>query len=356
MIIMLRQLRCWIVFVTAILVTSAVGRAADVRPAEFTVEKTDDGVVVKLNGELFTKYLTQSGKKPILWPIIGPTGKPMTRAWPMDTTEVDAAIAAKGGEKLAKTDVITNDHPWHRSLWFSYQSVNGANLWEERANTGSTKHLELVSYLGGPKATIVTRNEWLDKDDKKLLEDQRTIICSTDGENRIIDFDITLKATEGDVILGDEKDGVFGMRVPDTMRVDAKQGGSFVNSEGKINEDENPGEFPTATSDPRCKRAVWGNKASWVDYHGPVEGEILGIAILEHPSSFGFPPRWHSRNYGLHAANVFGQHVFDETLPKASATLKSGDTMTFRFRVIFHKGDEQQGHIAEAWKQYSSQP
>src|SRR5215471_13407743 len=106
---MLGQFRHWVVVAAAIFVTSVAARAADVRPAEFTVEKTDDGVVVKLNGELFTKYLTLSGKKPILWPIIGPTGKPMTRAWPMDTAEVDAAIAAKGGEKLAKTDVITND-------------------------------------------------------------------------------------------------------------------------------------------------------------------------------------------------------------------------------------------------------
>jgi hypothetical protein len=339
MINMLRQLRCWIVFVAAILVTSAGGRAADVRTPEFTVEKTDDGVVVKLNGELFTKYLTQSGKKPILWPIIGPTGKPMTRAWPMDTTEVDAAIAAKGGEKLGKTDVITNDHPWHRSLWFSYQSANGANLWEERANTGSTKHLEFISYSGGPKATIVTRNEWLDKDDKKLLEDQRTITCSTDGENRIIDFDITLKATKGDVVFGDEKDGVFGMRVPDTMRVDAKQGGSMISSEGATDE-----------------AGIWGKPASWVDYHGPVDGETLGIAILNHPSSFLYPTRWHTRSYGLFAANPFARHAFDPSAPAASYTLKAGEEMKFRFRVVLHKGDEQQGHIAEAWKQYSGQP
>jgi hypothetical protein len=329
----------------------------EARAAEFTVEKTDDGVVVKLDGQLFTQYLTQSGKKPILWPIIGPTGKPMTRAWPMDTSEVDAFKAANGVKKLAKTDILTEDHPWHRSLWFSYQSVNGNNLWEEHADTGSTKHREFVSYSGGPQAKIVTRNDWLDPDGKKLLEDERTITCSTDGENRIIDFDITLKATEGDVVFGDEKDGVFGMRVPDTMRVDAKQGGAFVNNEGKVDEDENPKEFPKgATSDPKCKRAVWGNRASWVDYHGPVEGEILGITIMEHPSSFGYPTRWHTRNYGLHAANVFGQHVFDDTLPKAKTTLKAGDTMTFRFRVVLHKGDEKQGHIAEEWEKYSQLP
>jgi len=38
---------------------------------------------VKIDGRLFTEYLVRSGTKPILWPIIGPTGKPMTRDFPM---------------------------------------------------------------------------------------------------------------------------------------------------------------------------------------------------------------------------------------------------------------------------------
>jgi hypothetical protein len=256
----------------------------------------------------------------------------------MATTAVDAAKAAKGG-KLEKTDVITDDHPWHRSLWFSYQSINGANLWEERDNTGSTKQTELVSYTGGRDAKIVTRDDLLDKNGKKLLEDERTITCSTDGDNRIIDFDVVLKATEGDVVLGDEKDGAFGMRVPDTMRVAAKQGGSFVNSEGGVDE---PG--------------VWGKPASWVDYHGPVEGETLGIAILNHPSSYLYPTYWHTRDYGLFAANPFARHAFDPNVPKASYTIKAGDSIKFRFRVILHKGDEKTANIAQAWEKYSQQP
>jgi Methane oxygenase PmoA len=306
--------------------------------ADFTVEKTDNGVTVKLDGKLFTEYLIQSGKKPVLWPIIGPTGKPMTRPWPMDTSEVDKLKASKGG-KLAKNDPLSDDHPWHRSLWFSYQSVNGSNLWEEHANTGSTKHREFVTVSGGPQAKIVTRNDWLDPAGKKILEDERTITCSTDGDNRMIDFDIALKATEGDVTFGDEKDGVFGVRVPDSMRVDAKQGGSFVNSDGKVDE---PG--------------VWGKPASWVDYHGPVDGETLGIAIMNHPSSYLYPTYWHTRDYGLFAANPFARHAFDANVPKASYQLASGETKKFRFRLVFHKGDEKEGHIAEAFAKYSQQP
>ncbi len=323
--------------ITAILVSWMIGGLASA--AEFTVEKSDKGVTVNLDGKLFTEYLIKSGKKPVLWPIIGPTGQAMTRPWPMETSEVDKAKKAESNGKLPKGAVLSDDHPWHRSMWFSYQSVNGSNTWEEHANTGSTKHKEFVDVKGGPTAKIVTRNDWLDPSDKKILEDERTITCSTDGDNRIIDFDIVLKATEGDVTFGDEKDGVFGIRVRDTMRVDAKQGGSFVNSSGGKDE---PG--------------VWGKPADWVDYHGPVEGQTVGIAILNHPSSYLYPTYWHTRNYGLFAANPFARHAFDDKVPKASYSLKAGDTMKFRFRVIFHKGDEKEGRIAESFAKYSKEP
>ena len=47
--------------------------------AELTAERSPNGVVVKIDGQFFTEYLTSSGGKPILWPVLGPTGKPMTR-------------------------------------------------------------------------------------------------------------------------------------------------------------------------------------------------------------------------------------------------------------------------------------
>ena len=48
-------------------------------------------------------------------------------------------------------------------------------------------------------------------------------------------------------------------------------------------------------------------EAEWVDYHGPVDGERVGIAIFADPRSKYGVPRWHVRSYGLHAANPFGK-------------------------------------------------
>ena len=52
----------------------------------------------------------------MLWPIFGPTGKAMTRAYPVSK--------ALPGEQ--------QDHVHHRSLWFGYEGLNGIDFWHEK--------------------------------------------------------------------------------------------------------------------------------------------------------------------------------------------------------------------------------
>ncbi|MDZ7616188.1 MAG: PmoA family protein [Patescibacteria group bacterium] len=291
-------------------------------PAQVTAEKSEKGVVVKIDGKPFTEYLTEVDGKPILWPIIGPTGKPMTRAFPM--------IEDIEGER--------HDHPHQASFWFTHAEVNGSNFWSIKAKEdilGTTRHGEFRRIDSGKAATIVTVNDWIGHDGRKVLEDERVIEFGTIGDSRYIDFTITLKATEGPVTFGDTKEGTFGVRVAATMKVDAKLGGKIVNSEGQTDLD------------------AWGRPAAWVDYHGPVEGETVGIAILNHPSSFRFPTPWHVRTYGLFAANPFGLSDFPDPVESGEYTLKRGEDMTLRYRVIFHRGTEKDADIASLFNAYA---
>jgi hypothetical protein len=74
------------------------------------------------------------------------------------------------------------------------------------------------------------------------------------------------------------------------------------------------------------------------------------------PRIRGYPTWWHVRSYALFAANPFGQHDF-EKLPDAKAgnlTIPAGQSVTFRWRIYFHMGDEKTAKIAERYKDYAA--
>jgi hypothetical protein len=310
---------------------------------EVTAEKTDRGVVIKIDGQLFTEYLTRAGGSPALWPIIGPAGREMTRPYPLRP-------AGKG-----KYD--TDDHPHHQSLWFTHDQVNGANFWAANINGGAgdsgphIAHREFVNTdSDGETATVVTRNDWMNGDERICAEERTIVFGTRENGDRWIDFTITLKATDGDVTFGDTKEGTFAIRVPDPMRVEANLGGRIENSEGQTNE------------------AAWGQPAKWVDYTGPVEAPspdlrpptadlpVTGIAILSHPNSFRPTPRWHVRTYGLFAANPFGQRDFPtpEAADQGATTIKNGDSLTLRYLVLLHRGRTNNDDLNAAFEEFAA--
>ncbi len=304
--------------------------------AETTVERKSDRAVVKIDGKPFTEYLVKSGAKPILWPILGPAEKPMTRPYPM----IDYVAKSKEDEKKFK------DHPHHRSLWFMHGDVNGVDFWLEGKGKGTVVHREFVETKSGDVGLIVTRNDWIAPDGKKVCEDERKITLGGDAKKRWIDYQITLKASEGPVHFGDTKEGTFALRVPDSMRGDIKNGGKITNSDGLVND------------------AAWGLPAAWVDYFGPVDGANQGIAILQHPTTFHYPEPWHVRTYGLFAANPFGLKDFakekmkkgsKEKLLDGSYTLPKGESIVFRMKFIFHDGDDKQADIVGEFEKYKKE-
>lgn len=312
-----RSLRfAWSIAAAALL--AAGGR---VEAAQFEVSKDAEGVDVKLDGKLLTRYIVKSGHKPILWPLIGPNGQPITRQYPMKP--------ALPTEK--------EDHIHHRSFWFTHGDVNGVDFWAESDKSGNEVHREFVEVKGGDTAVIVTRNDWVGRDGKKQCEDIRRLTFGVESGSVYIDFDTTVTASEGPTVFGETKEGCFGVRVAGTMDVDAKKGGRIVTSEGLTDKD------------------AWGKQAAWCDYHGPVEGDTVGIAILNHPKSFRYPTYWHVRTYGLFTANPFGIGDFGGG-PKGSGKheMAKGDSFSLYYRVLLHKGDEKQGGVAEAFEKYKA--
>lgn len=291
------------------------------------VMNTDDGAGISFSvlGKPFFTALAQSGSKPIIYPVYGPGGQKMTRAYPIETVE---------GED--------RDHPHQRSMWMTFGNVNGVDFWAADPINGDkphfgTKTVVNASAEGGPLAgTLLSEVEWRDKAGKLVLSEENTIVVYALPNQHIMDVTITLTApSDKAAIFGDTKEGMFGLRVPSVLDTKAKKGGKIINAEGV--EDD----------------AAWGKSSPWVDYSGLIDGKTVGVAILNHPDSFRYPTHWHVRNYGLFAANPFGYKDFG--LGKTGEhTLEPGKKIRFGYRVIFHDGRADDAGIADSFKAYAA--
>ena len=287
---------------------------------QFQIKKVDGGLEVQRDGKLFTRYLLKSGAKPILWPVIGPHGNEITRAFPMRDAGADERA----------------DHHHHRSFWFTHGNVNGIDFWSEGDGHGDIEHRKFVQVTSGKAAVIISRNDWVGPDKTKVCEDERRLTFGGDGSVYWIDFDATVTASEGPLTFGDTKEGSFGVRIAGSMKVTAEKGGRIINSHGDMDV------------------KAWGKQSPWVDYHGPLNGKQVGVAIMNHPSSFRYPTYWHVRTYGLFTANPFGLHHFKGNNDlDGSHRMEKGETMPLRYRVLFHVGDAKQAKIAERFAEYA---
>jgi len=329
-----------------------------------TLERTaTGGVSVSVGGKPFAGYVVDQANKPYIWPVHGPTGRQMTRAYPM--------------RDVPEETPQQRDHPHHRGITFGSESIGlepwptevkwdrltgdeaydgGGDTWHERATfeeflknpeaavngkrrmptLASIRHREFTELQSdGDKAVIVETLDHVDHAGKRFLSEERRLTFHVVGRMWAIDFDQDFVASEGAVVFADRKDAGLFIRVPASMAVDSRLGGRIVNSNGLVDAD------------------AWSKPADWVDYHGPVGGEHLGVAILNHPSSFRHPTRWHVRTYGLFAANPFASRQYDKSLPGGDHLLKAGDRLKLRHRILFHEGDEKAAKIAEAYEAYA---
>jgi hypothetical protein len=67
-----------------------------------------------------------------------------------------------------------------------------------------------------------------------------------------------------------------------------------------------------------------------------------------------FPAFWHVRDYGLFSLNPFGQSSFNPDLDDNIIRLKTGEKLSFRWRVVIHPGDAVSDRVARLRKARAS--
>src|SRR5205085_12094272 len=98
---------------------------------------------------------------------------------------------------------------------------------------------------------------------------------------------------------------------------------------------------------------VAGKHANCADYSGEYRGEKLGIAMFDAPSNPRHPVLWHTRGYGMFAANMFAaKDLGNESGGDGSLALNPGQKLDVRYRVVIHPGDAESAGIAKLYAEY----
>ena len=346
-----------LLLIAAVLSTAACATMSTGSPTtganrvEVVARESDRRVDVLVDGQPFTAYVYPTTlKKPTLFPIRTASGKLVTRGYPMEP---------RAHERV--------DHPHHVGLWFNFGDVNGLDFWNNsdaipaaRApRMGTVVHRSVrKAESGAGRGALEVTSEWVDHEGKALLrEDTRLVFHAGAGGHRAIDRITTLTALGQPVTFKDNKEGVLGLRVTRALEHPSKTPEVFTDASGKatsvpvLNNEGVTGHY--RTSEGKEGDAAWGTRGRWTTLTGTIDGGPVTLAILDHPSNFGFPTYWHARGYGLFAANPLGRKVFDASQPELTLTLAPGQSTTFRHRVLVLDANATPAQVEQQYVDFS---
>jgi hypothetical protein len=301
--------------------------AGAVESGGVSLVEREDAFEITVRGAAFTTYhFGPALVRPFFFPLYGPTDAAMTRSFPL--------VEGVAGE--------STDHPHHRSLYVAFGEVNGVDVWAEppHLNTGRIAHLGWSSAVAGPVAAALDEQlRWVDSAGHALLEERRRSVVYATRDVRLLDLELALRPSRVAVLFGDTKEGgPLALRV--ASAIEGARGGLIQNAIGG-----------------RRERETWGKRSPWVDYSGVIGGETVGVAIMDHPTSFRHPTWWHVRDYGLFAANPFGTSAFTgDPARRGDYVLPPGQSLLFRYRICLHRGNADIGQVSDHYHDYANPP
>jgi methane monooxygenase PmoA-like len=308
---------------------------------QVTFTQGPEQIAVAIEGKPFTVFYI-SGRdlnRPYLHPLRSASGRIVNRSFPAGQLP---------GE--------TTDHPHHAGLFYGHGDVNGYNYWaienvptaRSSANTtmGRIVLKDVLSVKSGKESgTVDVVFNWLKPDGTPLVIETRKMTFYAHPDLRIIDFDFDFSAI-GKVVFRDTKEGTFAMRLATALEEPS------VQNQGKAAVPSRTGKLMNAQGAER-EANVWGRRSEWVDYSGTLDGEPVGVVMMDHPDNPGHPTYWHSRGYGLHSINPYGVSDFlNDKAHDGSLTLEPGQHVRFRYRVIIHAGASR-ASLATMYSQYA---
>lgn len=297
-----------------------------------------DTIQVTIGNKPFTVYyFAPRTAKAYLQPLRDANGIAVTRGFPIG----DTIPAAHRQDRSLE--------PHQRDMYFGHGKINGYDFWAERVflkyygkgypdNFGRMVFRKIDEMRSGPASGTIRATFDLEGPDRTpFARETQEFTFQGNKESRTIDARIVIDANRGPVTFGDTKEGSFALRLAPELDAPA---GKMVDSNGRHGEAQ-----------------IWGKRANWVDVDGVIDGQSLGVAIMDSPKSFRHPTYWHARGYGLLAANPFGLSYFlHDSKQNGSYTVPAGQSIDFQYRVLIHDGNYKQAHVAEQYDRYAALP
>jgi Family of unknown function (DUF6807) len=307
-----------------------------------TITQTSEKIAVDIDGKPFTAFFIggENLNRPYLYPLRTASGKMVSRSFPAGQLP---------GE--------TTDHPHHAGLFYGHGDVNGFNYWaiqnlpaaewKPDANMGRIVLARVLGVKSGKESgTVDAVFNWLKPDGQTLLTETRKMTFYAHPELRIIDFEFDFAAVDK-VVFRDTKEGTFAMRVATPLEEPP-----LKPKPGDASAPARTGKLTNANGGER-EAGVWGKQSPWVDYSGVLDGQPVGILMMDHPGNPRHPTYWHSRGYGLHSINPFGVSDFlNDKSKNGSLTLAPGEHVRFKYRVVVHQGASR-AKCDELYKEYA---
>ncbi len=334
--------KCKVWGVLSVLLTSSLFTAAQNREL-VTVTKSagKNQVDVRIGGKPFTSFLyPDSLEKPVLFPLYAANGALVTRGFPLDPRPAEPT-----------------DHPHHIGLWFNYENLNGLDFWnnsyaippEKKNQYGWIRTDKVLETGSGTTGVLSYHANWTNQAKQTIVEETTRFEFTASGNQRVIDRITTLRANV-DAVFSDVKDGMLGLRLAHELEMPSTEDQKFTDDKGivtivKAGTDKVAnGNYITSAG--KAGNDAWGSRAEWCKVYGTIGADSVSIAIIDHPRNPNYPTFWHARGYGLFAANPLGEKVFTNGKSALNLTLKKGEQVTFRYRVIISSGKDTPGTAA----------
>ena len=233
-----------------------------------------------------------------------------------------------------KRNVLENqpaDHLHHHGVCFSHGVVNDHldfYLYREKRNLGKINVIGDVRMESHENvATLSHDSEWVTAEGKTLMTDTRSCRWEAFENGELyLDTAITLQTIDTTVTLHPTNESGMPLVRPADWLV-ANHGGILSDSEGR-----------------RGEKEMFGKPARWIDETAETNGQLIGLAILDHPSN-PVPAHWFARDYGPLSPNY---NYFTGPIE-----LKTGNQLTLKYRIFVHQGHGNTDRLDEEYDKFA---